>query len=483
MARLDPARLRPLVVQLLTQPADALESERLEVKSWCKTAKELQDEVVEAASCLANKLGGLVLVGADDKRPGFFSCCPHPDVTPDWLVNRIHDLTLPPVSCHGLDLSGELQAVQAGAADCKLFAISVDQTRSMDGHRTIKGVSKIRVGKECRPQYVAEDDRTAVPLPGSCRGDLSVQAIDWAVGADRRKFNAISRCEDGEAFLSAAGLLVPGANCDRSEVPLATFLLFGKEAAFGRLFPQFETVLSTPAGEERLRRNIIDSIRFLEGKRDAIIYGAEMEADSMLREVYVNAFIHRCYRSNGPVQVTRTESELKISNPGGLLHGLSAGSLLYCTPVYRNFKLAEAARYIGLCDKIGKGINIIFRTVIEGGFDFPYFESDDTHFEASIPLERSDEFRAFARKRAQSLNQLDELVVLRLLWARQQATVGEICGATQRGNEGARRVIREMLRKGMIEGADSFGKEFRLSSVLRNDIATVFASDQMGLFG
>lgn len=38
------------------------------------------------------------------------------------------------------------------------IAIQVPKSKRMGGHLTTKGVSKIRVGKECRPQYAAEDD-------------------------------------------------------------------------------------------------------------------------------------------------------------------------------------------------------------------------------------------------------------------------------------------------------------------------------------
>ena len=74
-------------------------------------------------------------------------------------------------------------------------------------------------------------------------------------------------------------------------------------------------------------------------------------------------------------------------------------------------------RFAGLSDKIGQGIDIVFKTVLGGGFDFPIFESANNSFRAAIPLARSEEFREFVRRRGSSLSQLDELIVLRYLLA------------------------------------------------------------------
>jgi predicted HTH transcriptional regulator len=157
---------------------------------------------------------------------------------------------------------------------------------------------------------------------------------------------------------------------------------------------------------------------------------------------------------------------------------LQVGSLLYGVPIYRNLLLADAVRFCGLSDKIGRGIDIVFKTVVAGGFDFPYFESANNFFRASISLSRSEDFREFVRRRGASLSQLDELIVLRYLWERREGNFKQLSDALQRGKEVARRILHSMESKLMIEMREGL---FQLTASVRSDIEHSFNADQLDL--
>jgi predicted HTH transcriptional regulator len=53
--------------------------------------------------------------------------------------------------------------------------------------------------------------------------------------------------------------------------------------------------------------------------------------------------------------MTISEWGFEIKSPGELLTGLSVNNLIHGVPVYRSLLLADAARFVGLCDKIGAG--------------------------------------------------------------------------------------------------------------------------------
>jgi predicted HTH transcriptional regulator len=140
--------------------------------------------------------------------------------------------------------------------------------------------------------------------------------------------------------------------------------------------------------------------------------------------------------------------------------------------------LAEGARYLGLCDKIGKGIDEVYEGVLQNGLGFPLFESGDNHFSARISLEGCAEFREFVKRRAQALTQLDEIIVLRFLFERETARFVELCAAMQRGSQFGHKILSEMFRKNMVEPLSSLNLEWRLTPIVKGDIQNIFKQGQ-----
>jgi ATP-dependent DNA helicase RecG len=481
--------LRNLFVQLCVQPASVLESETLEVKGWCASEKQLSEKASDSSACLANAHGGIVLLGIEDKDRGArkFSTCPYRDVTPEWIAQRIQDGTVPPVEMRVVDASGLLQEA-SGNANVNCFAVLVAKSRRIGGHQTVGGLSRIRTGKDCRPYYVAaEDDRTKAPVDSADARALSFGSIAWGIEQHKKKFGLQGEQWESEiGFLAHIGLLEsrsPCANAPAQQcVTLAGLLLFGTERALQQICPGLETIVISPMGEKRLRTNIVESFRQLCGSRGAILNSlCPAIPDRCIKEILMNCFVHRDYRVHSPIVIRATQQSLEFESPGGLCTGLSSESLLYCTPVYRNFLLAEGARYLGLCDKVGRGIDAIYESVLNEGFGFPVFENGENHFTARLSLAGSREFQEFLKRRAQSLSQLDEIIVVRFLFDRESATFRELCAVMQRGNPFAHRILSEMARKSMIESDSSLNLEWRLSPIVRSDIQNIFRIDQYDL--
>jgi ATP-dependent DNA helicase RecG len=475
----DERYFRTLLAQLLVQAPDALENERLEIKSWCRDEHELINIAVDAACCLANAEGGYVLIGIGEKEYYRFSKCQHPNVSPQWLALRIQDQTHPPVACRCHDLTQLLTELRGVGGD-QVYALEVERTSCLSGHTNAKGISKIRVGKECRVQYTADDDRTNAVVPNVSKDDLSLESIRWAMSQHRRSFSAPGTSDDPWGFLEQGRLLQSRGDSVES-VTMAALILFGKQAALGRVAPYCQTVFKTRSGHEDLRKNVVETVRdLLFGEQPRLRGFAPLVPGETLHELLVNAYMHRCWRTNGPVVITVSEGSVEIVNPGDLLPGLHVDTLIHCIPVYRNLLLAEGLRYIGLADKIGQGIDIVFRSLICAGLDFPCFESENNRFSVRLPLAQLAVFQEFVRSRAASLSNLDELVVLRYLWGHREATIGELGTALQRGRDATQRITYSMAGKTMIQ-AESGG--YRLADGLRRDIESIFSRDQLGLFG
>ena len=74
-----------------------------------------------------------------------------------------------------------------------------------------------------------------------------------------------------------------------------------------------------------------------------------------MRELLMNAIIHRSYESTTPVLVNRFADRTEILNPGGLYGDLTPDEFPNVT-AYRNPVLAEAARVLGFVNRYGRGI-------------------------------------------------------------------------------------------------------------------------------
>jgi ATP-dependent DNA helicase RecG len=474
--------VRGIVTQLLVQPAERVESETVEIKSWCKNAKEFYEKLAEAASCLANAHGGILIlgIGEDDSDGPKFRACPYRELDVDLLSRKLADVTMPPVKGAVHDIS-EIVSELSGVPEAQAYALAIPKTEKISGHMTAKGVSKIRVGKECRPNFTAEDDRTKALIPGSTIGDLSESSISWAMAAHRRRYPRVPVSWTSQPeFLVQAGLLPDQDMQSVRWISLASLLLFGNEKSLAKYVGHCETSIKTPSGTTTLRKNIVDSFRDLCGSKAAILTALrpQLSAD-VLKEVLMNAYIHRCYRAASGVIISVTEESISVQSPGGLAAGLNTNNLLYCVPVYRNISLAEGARYIGLCDKVGQGIDLIYHEIISEGYDFPLFEDDGNSLSVTLPTSGSQEFREFVRKRIQALGRLEEIVALRALFSMVTVSLADLSSAIQRGTEQTRRILGEMEKKMMVV-ANADGS-YELSAVIRQDIESVFNRDQLKL--
>ena len=482
----DEKFFKALIIQLLAQAPDALENEKLEIKGWCRDERELIDKVVDASHCLANAQGGHVLVGVDEDGFRRFSLCPHPNVSANWLVNRIQDNTHPPVGCRAIDLTSVLSEIR-GTGDANLYALVIDKKRCISGHTNAKGISKIRVGKDCRIQYTSDDDRTNALVPGITTSDLSLESINWAMSQYRRSFTPMEVVSDPWEFLAGARLLQDPDNSegryDRYSVTLAALILFGKQAALGRALSYCQTIFKTGQGHMDIRKNVVESIReLLIGDQARLRQSCPAVPQEAFKELLVNTYMHRCWRSNGPVVISVSNQSVEFENPGDLMAGLHVNNLIYCVPVYRNLLLAEGLRFTGLADKIGQGIDIVFKSLICAGLDFPSFESDNNRFCARLPLEQNQKFQEFLRHRGSSLPYLIELVIFRFLWAYPQGTIQQLSAATQRGRDAVAESVSEMIKKSIVEAVHGMDSAFRLAPAVRRDVEEIFSRNQMDLF-
>ncbi|MFV0445719.1 MAG: ATP-binding protein [Planctomycetaceae bacterium] len=96
--------------------------------------------------------------------------------------------------------------------------------------------------------------------------------------------------------------------------------------------------------------------------------------DRVVREVIVNAVMHRCYRTQGPISVLRYPNRIEVRNPGHSL--VSEERLGQPGSETRNPAIAAVLYDIGLAETKGSGIRAMQGLMQEAQLAPPVFESD-----------------------------------------------------------------------------------------------------------
>src|SRR3990172_7382503 len=105
-----------------------------------------------------------------------------------------------------------------------------------------------------------------------------------------------------------------------------------------------------------------------------------------IREIVINAIIHRDYRSTQDSVVKVFDDKIEIFNPGGLPSGITIEKLLkgkYISDA-RNKKVAEVFKAAGLIEKYGSGIKRILNAFKEYGLPPPDFEEMSGGFMVTV---------------------------------------------------------------------------------------------------
>lgn len=108
-----------------------------------------------------------------------------------------------------------------------------------------------------------------------------------------------------------------------------------------------------------------------------------------LRELVLNAIMHRDYESNAPVYIYEFSNRIEIQNPGGL-YGDVRPENFPNTSDYRNPVLAEALKTLGYVNRFNFGIRNAQNELLSNGNDMAAFQVNlKTKFQVSIPINKN----------------------------------------------------------------------------------------------
>jgi ATP-dependent DNA helicase RecG len=179
------------------------------------------------------------------------------------------------------------------------------------------------------------------------------------------------------------------------------------------------------------------------------------------REAIANALVHRDYHRLSAVHVRLDDDGLTISNPGGLVEGVTLSNLLTTEPRPRNRTLADAMKRIGIVERSGRGVDKIYRGMLRFGRPEPDYSRTDTN---SVVLRLStvaaDE--VFLQRVVEQENRqggaplpIDSLIVLAALREHKRLGADELAQHIQRDAVQVKKTLEHLVEAGLVEAHGS----------------------------
>lgn len=269
---------------------------------------------------------------------------------------------------------------------------------------------------------------------------------------------------------------------------LTGLLLIGHETSLRALVPTHEIAFQILDGEE---------VRFNEFSRAPLLrafewvetlfkpLNTEREFQSGLfrvpvpridqrafREAIANAITHRDYALRGAVHVRLSGDTLTISNPGGFVEGVTLDNLLVTEPRPRNPALADALKRIGLVERTGRGVDLIYRGLLRYGRHVPDFASSDSHSVVlSLSLAAADEafLKVILEEEARRHKELpvDSLIILSALREQRRASSEQLATAVQKEAGRVQVSLEALAEAGLLQAHGvGRGRSYTLSADL-----------------
>lgn len=444
-------------------------------------------DLVTAVVCLANTEGGEIYLGVE--KDGAISGL-HPEhQNLATLAALIANRTSPPVSVRvvALQEAGKTIARIEVPKSMRLVATAEGllQRRRLQADGTPQCVPFHPHEFASRQSDLGMLDYAALPVAQATEADFDplererLRQLVERYGGDRLLLTLSDEELDGAlGFIRTEG--------QRRVPTVAGILILGREAALREHLPTHEVAFQVLDGTQ-VRVNDFYRVPLLKtferimeqfearGQEDEIQVGLFRVPiptfdKRAFREALINALTHRDYTRLGAVHVRWETDGLIISNPGGFVEGVTLENLLVVEPKPRNPLLADAIKRIGLTERTGRGVDLIYEGLLRYGRPAPdYARSDPTTVVVQLSSAQADipflQMVIAEEERTGIRMPLDSLIVLARLRKERRLDVQTAASAIQKNESVARAVLERLVEAGLIEGRGATrGRTYTLSA-------------------
>jgi len=418
-------------------------------------------DLIEAVVCMANSEGGDIFLGVEDDGRVTGLHDQHQNL--DGLAALIANRTQPSVAVRVSSLIiGECTVARVEVGKSGMPVATNDgmlKRRRLQANGRPECVPYLPHEFASRQASFGLLDQSASRIAGASMADL-----DPVERARLRQF--IERFNGDRALLelddtrldTALGLSV---RTDEGYQPTLTgLLLLGHEVSLRTLVPTHEIAFQILDGEavrlnEFSRAPLLRAFEWVETLFKPLNTEEEFQAGLFrvavpkvdpraFREAIANAITHRDYSLRGAVHIRLSGDELSISNPGGFVEGVSLSNLLTTEPRPRNPVLADALKRIGLVERTGRGVDLIYRGMLRFGRHIPDFSQSDS-LSVVLRLSLAEANRRFLEvvleeeaRRGGELP-IDSLIILAILREQRRVKSDQLATCLQRRGFGGSR--------------------------------------------
>lgn len=397
--------------------ADSVESETLDFKEdptrrdgrggrlrGSATSDPAARILADAAACMANGEGGVIVVGVNDKAFGQEALV-GAALDAEWLCRRLGELTQP-------RLVVSAKEIEAGTPPVRLLVLFIPRNAGDEPHSALvsrKGGRRVsrRVGTDCHEMATLAEmmawaqerkDFDWSVLPGDNEiTDARAGAVE-VLREFLRQSNEPSRVEmadlDDETLMQRLQLVREGGTMLTRAGEL---LLCPAES------PRIVYYQREQAGMPSKSRVVVQG-RSLVEELDAVLAAidtanpiTEIESSGDLargfaraipmpaiREALINAIMHRDWGIAEPIVVDHVGSGLSVFSPGTFLAGITPQTVLTAPSRTRNRLLGRALRSLRLAEREGTGVDRMYVEMVRLGHRPPVFEERDGGVRVSL---------------------------------------------------------------------------------------------------
>ncbi|MBM97045.1 MAG: ATPase [Oceanospirillaceae bacterium] len=469
-------------------PIPLKESLTVEFKSDRKRLRD--DELVQALACLANSEGGELWLGVEDDGTPTGLHEAHANLS--GLTGLIAARTSPAlqVNVEAVEVNGlEVARITVPKAIHSEIATTAGQylRRRLKQDGTPECVAMLPHERQSHASRIGLSDSSAQIVSGATTADFDPlererlrQAIQ-SYGGDR----VLLELDDDQLD---ATLGFTARTSTGSRLPTLTGLLvIGREHALRERVSTHELAFQVLERED-VRMNefrrfpLLKMLEWLETNFKA--YNPEREVQVGLfrvpvpkvdmgafREAVANALVHRDYHKLGAVHVRLDDLGLTISNPGGLVEGVTLDNLLSTEPRPRNPQLADVMKRIGVVERSGRGVDKIYRGMLRFGRPRPDYSRTDFN-SVILKLETVDADEVFLQlvveqEKAQGHLPINSLIVLSALRDQKRTDLDELATLIQQDISLAKRTVEHLVEAGLVEAhGKTRGRTYTLSAAM-----------------